>query len=194
MKRKLILSVLLAGFVAPGTFPALAQRPVVSTSYTPDPAPYVHGDKVYMFTGHDEDDATYFKMNDWQVFSTEDMVNWTYLGTPVSTDTFAWCEKGDNAWASQALERGGKWYWYVCVIEEGTRANALAVAVADDPQGPWKDAIGGPLEGTAQIAPGKDWKTVTCNLKGTKGVHDIFFVFKGPKGHDLFEWDCWQIK
>ena len=66
---------------------SLAQNPIISTSYTPDPAPYVYGDKLYMFTGHDEDDATYFKMNDWQVFSTEDMVNWTYLGTPISTET-----------------------------------------------------------------------------------------------------------
>ena len=65
-----------------------AQNPIISTSYTPDPAPYVHGDKLYMFTGHDEDDATYFKMNDWQLFSTQDMVNWTYLGTPISTETF----------------------------------------------------------------------------------------------------------
>ena len=49
-----------------------AQNPIINTSYTPDPAPFVHGNKLYLFTGHDEDDATYFKMNDWQVFSTED--------------------------------------------------------------------------------------------------------------------------
>ena len=65
-----------------------AQNPVIRTSYTPDPAPYVHGDKVYLFVDHDEDDATYFKMKDWQLYSTEDMVNWTYQGTPVSTATF----------------------------------------------------------------------------------------------------------
>ena len=56
------------------------------------------------------------------------------------------------------------------------------------------DSVNGPLEGTLQITPGKAWKTVSCNLKGTAGVHDIFFVFKGDKGHDLFEWDWWQMK
>ncbi len=145
MRKPLLFCALTASLAVLCAIPGYGQRPLVSTSYTPDPAPFVYGDKVYMATGHDEDDATYFKMNDWQLFSTEDMVNWTYLGTPISTNTFAWCEKGDNAWASQIVERNGKWYWYVCVIEDGTRANALAVAVADDPQGPWKDAIGGPL-------------------------------------------------
>lgn len=123
---------------------ASAQNPAISTSYTPDPAPFVYGDKLYLFTGHDEDDATYFKMNDWQLFSTEDMVNWTYLGTPINTETFAWAYHGDRAWASQAVERNGKWYWYVC-LNDADKRDVLAVAVADDPQGPYKDAIGGPL-------------------------------------------------
>ena len=52
-----------------------AQNPIIRTSYTPDPAPYAHGDKVYLFVDHDEDDATYFLMKDWQLFETEDMVN-----------------------------------------------------------------------------------------------------------------------
>ena len=108
MKKTLIVSTLILASAA-----CFAQNPIITTSYTPDPAPYVHGDKLYMFTGHDEDDATYFKMNDWQVFSTEDMVNWTYLGTPISTETFKWAFHGDRAWASQAIERNGKWYWYV---------------------------------------------------------------------------------
>ena len=40
-----------------------AQNPVIHTMFTPDPAPYVHGDTVYLFTDHDEDDAQYFKMH-----------------------------------------------------------------------------------------------------------------------------------
>ena len=137
-KTILILSLLLASAAC------FAQNPIITTTYTPDPAPYVHGDKLYMFTGHDEDDATYFKMNDWQVFSTEDMVNWTYLGTPISTETFKWAFHGDRAWAAQAIERNGKWYWYVC-LNDANKGDVLAVAVADDPQGPYVDAIGAPL-------------------------------------------------
>lgn len=65
----------------------LAQNPIVTTAYTPDPAPFAHDGTLYMFTGHDEDDATYFKMKDWMLYSTEDMANWTYLGTPISSAT-----------------------------------------------------------------------------------------------------------
>ena len=120
------------------------QNPIIKTVFTPDPAPYVHGDTVYLFVDHDEDDATYFKMKDWLLFSTTDMVNWTYLGTPISTETFSWAAHGDRAWASQAVERNGKWYWYVC-CNTNKGEDALAVAVADNPQGPYTDAIGKPL-------------------------------------------------
>ena len=156
---------------------AFAQNPVIRTSYTPDPAPFVYGDKLYLAVDHDEDDATYFLMKDWQLYSTEDMVNWTYLGTPISTGTFEWAEQGDNAWASQIVEHNGKWYWYVCILEAGTRSNTIAVAVADDPQGPWKDAIGGPLaKGWSFIDP-----TVFIDDDGSA------YLFWGNKG-------CWYGK
>ena len=148
-----------------------AQNPVISAIYTPDPAPYVHGDKVYLFVDHDEDDAINFTMKDWILFSTQDMVNWTYLGTPVSTETFAWAQHGNKAWAAQAVERNGKWYWYVCCnTAEGK--DALAVAVADDPQGPWRDAIGKPLAtGFGFIDP-----TIFIDDDGTP------YLFWGNKG------------
>jgi len=151
--------------------PAKAQNTPICTMYTPDPAPYVHGDTLYLFVDHDEDDATYFKMKDWVLFSTQDMVNWTYLGTQVTTETFAWAKHGDRAWASQAVERNGKWYWYVC-CNVATGGDALAVAVADDPQGPWTDAIGAPLAvGFGFIDP-----TVFIDEDGTP------WLFWGNKG------------
>lgn len=148
-----------------------AQNPSISAIFTPDPAPYVHGDKVYLFVDHDEDDAMYFKMKDWILFSTTDMVNWTYLGTPVTTETFAWAKHGDRAWAAQAVERNGKWYWYVC-CNTADGKDALAVAVADDPQGPYRDAIGKPLAtGWGFIDP-----TVFIDDDGTP------YLFWGNKG------------
>lgn len=122
-----------------------AVNPVVKTSFTPDPAPYVHNDTVYLFTGHDENDAQYFKMKDWQLFSTTDMVNWTYRGTPLSTANFKWAKQGDNAWASQAVERNGKWYWYICAEDTTCGLHGIGVAVADRPEGPYTDPLGKPL-------------------------------------------------
>ena len=34
-----------------------AQNPVIYDRYTPDPAPYVHGDTLYLFVDHDEDET-----------------------------------------------------------------------------------------------------------------------------------------
>lgn len=124
---------------------SVAQNPVITTMFTPDPAPYVHGDTVYLFADHDEDDAQYFKMKDWLLYSSDDMVNWTYRGAPISTATFKWAKQGDNAWASQAVERNGKWYWYICAEDTTAHLHGIGVAVADRPEGPYKDALGKPL-------------------------------------------------
>ena len=112
-KTILTLSVILL------TATAHAQMRVSNRTYTPDPAPVVAGDRLYVFTGHDMDTATYFRMPDWQVFSTSDMEHWTDHGVVLSTAHFKWAKQGDNAWASQAIERNGRGYhqtstWHRC--------------------------------------------------------------------------------
>ena len=44
---------------------AFAQQPIITTNYTADPAPVVHGDTLYLYTTHDEDNAEGFMMYDW---------------------------------------------------------------------------------------------------------------------------------
>ena len=122
-----------------------AQNPIISTAFTPDPAPFALGDTLYLFADHDEDDAQYFAMRDWQLYSTCDMLNWTYRGTPLTLATFAWARQDDNAWASQAVERDGKWYWYVAAEDTARHLHGIGVAVADHPDGPYTDPIGRPL-------------------------------------------------
>ncbi|MGK4003954.1 glycoside hydrolase family 43 protein [Sorangium sp. So ce1036] len=123
---------------------ALADNPIVQTIYTPDPAPMVHGDRVYLYTGHDEDSATdWFGMNEWRVYSSTDMVNWTDHGSPLKYSDFGWA-KGD-AWAGQAIHRDGKFYYYVPVTSRSLNRMTIGVAVSDSPTGPFKDALGRPL-------------------------------------------------
>ena len=57
-----------------------ADNPIIQTKYTADPAPMVYNDTVFLYTGHDEDDATGFKMLNWMLYTSTDMVNWTDHG------------------------------------------------------------------------------------------------------------------
>ena len=72
---------------------ALAVNPIIQTIYTADPAALVHDDTVYLYTGHDEDGSTWFTMNDWHVYSSKDMVNWTDHGVPLTLKDFSWAKK-----------------------------------------------------------------------------------------------------
>ena len=142
------------------SMPALvvwAQNPIICDRYTPDPAPYVHGDTLYLFVDHDEDQTLngYFTMKDWLLYSTVDMVNWTYRGTPLTSKTFSkWAKQDNDCWASQCIERNGKWYWYVTATYKDGGYPAIGVAVADNPAGPYKDPIGKPVvKGWFKIDP-----------------------------------------
>ena len=139
------------------TLGVAAQNPVICDRYTPDPAPYVHGETLYLFVDHDEDQTEngYFTMKDWLLYSTEDMVNWTYRGTPLTSATFSsWAKQDNDCWASQCIERNGKWYWYVTATIKGQAYPGIGVAVADSPAGPYRDPIGRPLvQGWYKIDP-----------------------------------------
>ena len=120
-----------------------AQNPFVQTWFTSDPAPLVHDGTMYVYTGHDEDNADFFWMQEWRVYSTKDMVNWQDHGSPLALESFSWAD--DRAWAGQTIERDGKFYWYICAHSKISKGMAIGVAVSDSPTGPFRDAIGKPL-------------------------------------------------
>jgi len=151
MRRKRLMRRMAMGAVLLGGawFPAGASDPIVQTRFTADPAPIVFDGTVYLYTSHDEDDATGFKMVDWRLYTSTDMVNWTDRGEVASLKTFPWAVQSNDAWAPQVIERSGKFYLYAPVSVPGNPKNVIAVAVADRPEGPFKDALGHALVGPA---------------------------------------------
>ena len=139
MRNKLLSTMMVLGMATA----AMAQNPFVQTWYTSDPAPMVHDGTMYVYTGHDEDNADFFWMQEWRVYSTRDMVNWQDHGSPLALESFSWAD--DRAWASQTIERDGKFYWYICAHSKLSNGMAIGVAVSDTPTGPFRDAIGKPL-------------------------------------------------
>jgi arabinoxylan arabinofuranohydrolase len=115
-----------------------AQNPVITHMYTADPSARVFNDTLYLYPSHDRDDARWWDMVDYHVFSTTDMVNFKDHGRALHIDNISWAEK--YAWAPDAIKRDGKYYFYF-----PTDQSNIGVAVADRPYGPFRDPLGKPL-------------------------------------------------
>ncbi|MCF6411538.1 immunoglobulin-like domain-containing protein [Pseudalkalibacillus salsuginis] len=122
-------------------------NPIIKDRFSADPAAIEHDGKVYLYAGHDQASVTgnFFNMKEWDIYSSSDMKSWELEGS-VPRTTFEW-GNGNTAWASEPIEKNGKFYWYVTVENSDLNAPGMAIGVAesDDPVTGWKDAIGGPL-------------------------------------------------
>lgn len=100
------------------------------------------GDTLYGFGGADMEPFNHeiqtFIMPFWQCFSTRDLINWQFESMLDPADT--WIGSSDKCFASHAVRRNDKWYWYFSNFVKST-----GVVVADSPKGPWKDVLGEPL-------------------------------------------------
>lgn len=115
-------------------------NPVIKHKFAPDPAALVVDDTLWLFTGHGQAPKnSSFILKEWLVFSSTDLKNWVEYPTPLKVADFAW-DKTGRAYAAQAINRNGKYYWYI-----STDGSGIGVAVANKAQGPYKDAIGKPL-------------------------------------------------
>lgn len=130
------INVVLGGVLGLASIVAVADNPIVSHVFTADPAARVFNDRVYVITTHDQDgQESYETLVDYYLFSSSDLVNWQDHGVVFDV-------RKDSKWASLAfapdlIERDGKYYLY---YPDG--ADAIGVAVADKPEGPYKDPLG----------------------------------------------------
>jgi beta-xylosidase len=126
----------------PSANAVILNNPIIKDKYTADPAALVYKDKVYLYAGHDQapDDVNSYRMNEWLVYSSSDMIHWEEHPVPLKPSDFAWA-KGD-AWAAQVIERNGKFYWYITVSHGTIHGKSIGIAVSDSPTGPFKDALG----------------------------------------------------
>ena len=127
-------------------------NPIITDNFTADPAPMVYDGTLYLYVGHDEyyegqDSASggkEFNITEWLCYSTTDMKTWTGHGSVLKPTDFKWAV--GEAWASQVVEKNGKFYYYTTVqAGEPFVGKAVGVAVSDSPTGPFVDAIGAPL-------------------------------------------------
>jgi arabinoxylan arabinofuranohydrolase len=145
MRLLFTLAALLAAAPLAAEEPPPGANPIIRDRFTADPAPLVVGDRLWLYTGHDEAaDGEMFNMRDWLAYSTTDMREWTFHGPIMNVADFRWAMK--DAWAAQVIAKGGRYWLYAAVEHDETRpGKAIGVAVADTPEGPFTDAKGAAL-------------------------------------------------
>lgn len=91
--------------------------------------------------------ARYEKQTFIDAFSSSDLVQWTKHERIVSVDDVKWAKRA--MWAPAIAERDSKYYLFFAAndIQKNGELGGIGVAVADRPEGPFKDYLGKPLIG-----------------------------------------------
>lgn len=110
-----------------------------------DPHVRIYNDKAYLYATHDKSPNNKgYIMEDWWIWSSPDLVEWTHECTIRPEETYLG-QPYSSCWAVDAIERNGKHYFYFSC---GPRN--IGVMESDTPVGPWRDPLGKALltEGT----------------------------------------------
>ncbi|MBO5633926.1 MAG: family 43 glycosylhydrolase [Bacteroidales bacterium] len=77
-------------------------------------------------------------------FSSRDLVHWTRHEKVISKENISWLRRA--LWAPSVIEKDGTYYFYFGANDMHEKGEGgIGVAVADNPAGPFKDALGHPL-------------------------------------------------
>ena len=179
MKSIIIKSILLAFTL---TNQLHAQNPIVRNQFSADPSARVFNDKVYVFPSHDilavegKGRLGWFCMEDYHVFSSSNLTDWTDHGVIVTQNKVPWVRPDSySMWAPDCIERNGKYYFYFPTSPKDTttygRGFTIGVATADKPEGPY----------TPEATP----------IKGVHGIDPNVFIDKS--GQAYLYWSAGNI-
>jgi hypothetical protein len=139
-----------------------AQNPFIRNQHTADPSARVFNGRVYVYPSHDilanrdRGRIGWFCMEDYHVFSSENLRDWTDHGVIVSQEEVAWVNPNSySMWAPDCIERNGKFYFYFPSNPKDStfgRGFGVGVAVADNPEGPFTSQPG-PIQEVRGIDP-----------------------------------------
>jgi len=151
---------------------ANAQNPIIRDQFTADPTARVFNNKVYLYPSHDivppaGQRQDWFCMEDYHVFSSENLTDWTDHGVIVTQNKVPWVRPDSySMWAPDCIERNGKYYFYFPSAPKDGRGFGVGVAIADRPEGPFI-CEPEPIKGVNGIDP--------CVLQASDGNAYIFW-------------------
>ncbi len=161
-----------------------AQNPIIHDQFTADPTARVFNNKVYLFPSHDipapaSQRQDWFCMEDYHVFSSENLTDWTDHGVILSQENVPWGKSdGYSMWAPDCVFKNSKYYFYYPNAPKEGRGFAIGVAIANRPEGPYtpeKESI----KGVGGIDP--------CVLIDDDGTAYLYWSGMGIRGGQLKE-------
>ena len=167
MLKKLTLLLLLGMPLA-----TTAQNPIIRNQFSADPTARVFGDRIYLYPSHDifppeGQRQDWFCMEDYHVFSSDNLTDWTDHGMIVTQNKVPWVRPNSySMWAPDCVYRNGKYYFYFPSASSEGRGFAVGVAISDSPVGPFVPEPQ-PIKGINGIDP--------CVLLASDGNAYIFW-------------------
>ena len=142
---------------------AFATNPLILDQFTADPTARVFEGKIYVYPSHDIKEPPgymgrpkWFVMEDYHVFSSENLTDWKDHGVIVTRNDVEWADPNAYAmWAPDCVFKDGKYYFFFPAMarKESGGGFRIGVAVADKPYGPFKP-LATYIEGVKGIDPG----------------------------------------
>jgi beta-xylosidase len=118
-----------------------AGNPVLQGWYA-DPEGIIFGQQYWIYPTYS---APYKNQVFMDAFSSSDLVNWQQHARIIDTSSVTWARRA--MWAPSIIRKGKKYYLFFSAndIQNNSQPGGIGVAVADRPQGPFKDLLGKPL-------------------------------------------------
>jgi beta-xylosidase len=139
--------------------PAFATNPLILDQFTADPTARVFEGKMYLYPSHDipaspgRGRTNWFVMEDYHVFSSENLSDWEDHGVILNQTNVAWVNANSySLWAPDCVCKNGKYYFYFPAPAKEGRGFRIGVALADKPYGPFKPEPK-PIAGVGGIDP-----------------------------------------
>ena len=126
-----------------------AQNPFIQNQFTADPSARIFNGNVYVYPSHDiltteeRGRVGWFCMEDYHVFSSSNLTDWTDHGVIVSQNKVNWVDSTSySMWAPDCIYRNGKYYFYfpagvIDTTSRWGRSFRIGVAISDTPYGPF---------------------------------------------------------
>lgn len=133
--KTILTGVLLAASACVGAQTLLTQN------FAADPSPHFFAGKYVVYATDDQNNSgKYWDSTSWRVLTSSDLKTWQDHGPTLPASIFKWAGTGAKVWAPEAVELGGKYYFFAPV-----GGKQIGVAVGETPMGPFVDLIGKPL-------------------------------------------------